>query len=135
MIENPMFIETISWIQPSWHRCSCSLDLMIHDDVILSVVQSKVKNISASGVSVISGPLILQMLVSSLKMDVLLIWPPVEFRWKICAKHVSFKRCLYICWFLEKKCEVVKWKMLLKLLEILIWFYKMRRDKKTNLFL
>jgi predicted dehydrogenase len=31
------------------------LDLMIHDiDVILSVVQSKVKNISASGVSVIS---------------------------------------------------------------------------------
>jgi hypothetical protein len=30
------------------------LDLMIHDIVILSVVQSKVKNISASGVSVIS---------------------------------------------------------------------------------
>jgi hypothetical protein len=44
---------------------------MIHDiDVILSVVQSKVKNISASGVSVISETLILQMLVSSLKMDV-----------------------------------------------------------------
>jgi hypothetical protein len=36
---------------------------MIHDiDAILSVVKSKVKNISASGVSVISDTQILQML-------------------------------------------------------------------------
>jgi predicted dehydrogenase len=56
MIENPMFIETHRLAEfNSWHRCSVVLDLMIHDiDVILSVVQSKVKNISASGVSVIS---------------------------------------------------------------------------------
>jgi predicted dehydrogenase len=52
MIENPMFIETHRLAEfNSWHRCSVVLDLMIHDiDVILSVVQSKVKNISASGV-------------------------------------------------------------------------------------
>jgi hypothetical protein len=39
------------------------LDLMIHDiDAILSVVKSKVKNISASGVSVISDTPDMQML-------------------------------------------------------------------------
>jgi hypothetical protein len=75
MIENPMFIEThrLAEFNPRG-TVPVVLDLMIHDiDVILSVVQSKVKNISASGVSVISETLILQMLVSSLKMDVLLI--------------------------------------------------------------
>jgi hypothetical protein len=75
MIENPMFIEThrLAEFNPRG-TVPVVLDLMIHDiDVILSVVQSKVKNISASGVSVISERLlILQMLVSS-KMDVLLI--------------------------------------------------------------
>jgi predicted dehydrogenase len=76
MIENPMFIEThrLAEFNPRGTDVPVVLDLMIHDiDVILSVVQSKVKNISASGVSVISETLILQMLVSSLKMDVLLI--------------------------------------------------------------
>jgi predicted dehydrogenase len=56
MIENPMFIEThrLAEFNPRGTDVPV-LDLMIHDiDVILSVVQSKVKNISASGVSVIS---------------------------------------------------------------------------------
>jgi predicted dehydrogenase len=57
MIENPMFIEThrLAEFNPRGTDVPVVLDLMIHDiDVILSVVQSKVKNISASGVSVIS---------------------------------------------------------------------------------
>jgi hypothetical protein len=74
----------------------------------------------------------LQMLVSSLKMDVLLIWPPVEFRWKYMQNTFLSKDAYISVDFLEKKCEVVKWKMLLKLLEILIWFYKMRKDKKNK---
>jgi predicted dehydrogenase len=57
MIENPMFIEAhrLAEFNPRGTDVPVVLDLMIHDiDAILSVVKSKVKNISASGVSVIS---------------------------------------------------------------------------------
>jgi predicted dehydrogenase len=56
-IENPMFIEThrLAEFNPRGTDVSVVLDLMIHDiDAILSVVKSPVKNISSSGVSVIS---------------------------------------------------------------------------------
>ena len=57
MINAPMFIEThrLAEFNPRGTDVPVVLDLMIHDiDIILSVVDSKVKNISASGVSVIS---------------------------------------------------------------------------------
>ena len=57
MIENPMFIEAhrLAEFNPRGTDVPVVLDLMIHDiDAILSVVQSKVKHVSASGVSVIS---------------------------------------------------------------------------------
>ncbi len=53
----PMFIEThrLAQFNPRGTDVPVVLDLMIHDiDAILSVVQSEVKNISASGVSVVS---------------------------------------------------------------------------------
>lgn len=56
-IENPMFIEShrLAEFNPRGTDVSVVLDLMIHDiDIILSVVDSKVKNVSASGVSVLS---------------------------------------------------------------------------------
>ncbi|HAG15635.1 MAG TPA: oxidoreductase [Bacteroidales bacterium] len=56
-LENPMFIEThrLAQFNPRGTDVPVVLDLMIHDiDIILSVVQSKVKKISASGVSVVS---------------------------------------------------------------------------------
>lgn len=56
-IENPMFIEThrLAEFNPRGTDVPVVLDLMIHDiDVILSVVKSKVKDVHASGVSVIS---------------------------------------------------------------------------------
>jgi predicted dehydrogenase len=52
-----MFIEThrLSQFNPRGTDVPVVLDLMIHDlDIILSVVQSNVKKISASGVSVVS---------------------------------------------------------------------------------
>lgn len=55
--DSPMFIEThrLAEFNPRGTDVSVVLDLMIHDiDAILSVVKSKVKNVSASGVSVIS---------------------------------------------------------------------------------
>ena len=56
-IQNPMFIEThrLAEFNPRGTDVPVVLDLMIHDiDIILSVVNSKVKTISASGISVIS---------------------------------------------------------------------------------
>ena len=57
MIGNPMFIEShrLSEFNPRGTDVSVVLDLMIHDiDIILSLTSSEVKNISSSGVSVIS---------------------------------------------------------------------------------
>ena len=57
-IETPMFIEThrLAEFNPRGTDVPVVLDLMIHDiDVILSVVKSEVKQINASGVSVISS--------------------------------------------------------------------------------
>jgi predicted dehydrogenase len=56
-IKSPMFIEghRLAEFNPRGTDVSVVMDLMIHDiDVILSMVQSPVKNISASGVAVIS---------------------------------------------------------------------------------
>lgn len=56
-IKDPMFIEAhrLAEFNPRGTDVPVVLDLMIHDiDIILSVVDSKVRNISASGVSVIS---------------------------------------------------------------------------------
>lgn len=55
--KNPMFIEThrLAQFNPRGTDVPVVLDLMIHDlDIILSVVKSNVKRISASGVSVVS---------------------------------------------------------------------------------
>lgn len=56
-INNPMFIEThrLAEFNPRGTDVPVVLDLMIHDiDIILSCVNSKVKNVHASGISVIS---------------------------------------------------------------------------------
>jgi predicted dehydrogenase len=54
---NPMFIEVhrLAQFSPRGTEVSVILDLMIHDiDIILSIVKSDVKNISASGVGVMT---------------------------------------------------------------------------------
>lgn len=56
-INHPMFIEThrLAEFNPRGTDVPVVLDLMIHDiDIILSVVQSTVKNVHGSGISVIS---------------------------------------------------------------------------------
>ncbi|MFT5184250.1 MAG: putative dehydrogenase, partial [Flavobacteriales bacterium] len=55
--EDPRFIEThrLAEFNPRGTDVSVVLDLMIHDiDIVLSVVKGNVKNISASGVAVVS---------------------------------------------------------------------------------
>lgn len=56
-VEMPMFIEThrLAQFNPRGTDVSVVLDLMIHDlDIVLSMVNSNIKKISASGVAVIS---------------------------------------------------------------------------------
>lgn len=56
-IDKPMFIEThrLAQFNPRGTDVPVILDLMIHDiDIVLSLVKSNIKNISASGVAVIS---------------------------------------------------------------------------------
>ncbi len=56
-ISNPMFIEThrLAQFNPRGTDVPVILDLMIHDiDIVLSLVKSNIKRISASGVAVIS---------------------------------------------------------------------------------
>ncbi len=56
-INNPMFIEThrLAQFNPRGTDVPVILDLMIHDiDIVLSVVNSNVKKISASGVQIVS---------------------------------------------------------------------------------
>jgi predicted dehydrogenase len=57
---HPMFIEThrLAQFNPRGTDVSVILDLMIHDiDIILSVVKSEIKRISASGVAIVSDTL------------------------------------------------------------------------------
>jgi len=56
-IQHPMFIEThrLAQFNPRGTDVSVILDLMIHDlDIVLSIVKSNVRRISASGVAVVS---------------------------------------------------------------------------------
>ncbi len=56
-IENPMFIEAhrLSQFNPRGTDVPVILDLMIHDlDIVLSIVKSEIRKVSASGVSVVS---------------------------------------------------------------------------------
>jgi len=56
-IKNPMFIEThrLAQFNPRGTDVPVVLDLMIHDlDIVLSVVKSNIRKISASGVAVVS---------------------------------------------------------------------------------
>ncbi len=113
-ITNPMFIEThrLAEFNPRGTDVPVVLDLMIHDiDIILSVVNSKVKQISASGVSVISDtPDIANARIEFVNGCVANLTAS-RISLKNMRKTRFFQKDAYISVdFLEKKCEVVKMK-------------------------
>ena len=113
-LDSPMFIEAhrLAEFNPRGTDVPVVLDLMIHDiDVILSVVKSKVKNVSASGVSVISEtPDIANARIEFVNGCVANITAS-RISLKNMRKTRFFQRDAYISVdFLEKKCEVVKMK-------------------------
>ncbi|GAB2776369.1 Gfo/Idh/MocA family protein [Salinimicrobium soli] len=113
-IDNPMFIEShrLAEFNPRGTDVPVVLDLMIHDiDAILSVVKSEVKNISASGVSVISDTPDIANARIEFENGCVANLTASRISLKNMRKSRFFQRDAYISVdFLEKRCEVVKMK-------------------------
>ncbi|WP_298903918.1 Gfo/Idh/MocA family oxidoreductase [uncultured Psychroserpens sp.] len=113
-VNNPMFIEThrLAEFNPRGTDVPVVLDLMIHDiDIILSVVRSKVKNVSASGVSVISDTPDIANARIEFENGCVANLTASRISLKNMRKTRFFQKDAYISVdFLEKKCEVVKMK-------------------------
>ncbi|WP_159802053.1 Gfo/Idh/MocA family protein [Flavobacterium sp. MK4S-17] len=113
-INNPMFIEThrLAEFNPRGTDVPVVLDLMIHDiDVILSVVKSKVKNINASGVSVISETPDIANARIEFENGCVANLTSSRISLKNMRKTRFFQKDAYISVdFLDKACEVVKMK-------------------------
>lgn len=113
-IGQPMFIEAhrLAEFNPRGTDVPVVLDLMIHDiDVILSVVKSKVKNVSASGVSVISETPDIANARIQFENGCVANLTASRISLKNMRKARFFQRDAYISVdFLERKCEVVKMK-------------------------
>ena len=113
-IHNPMFIEThrLAEFNPRGTDVPVVLDLMIHDiDIVLSVVNSKVKNINASGVAVISNSPDIANARIEFENGCVANLTASRISLKNMRKSRFFQRDAYISVdFLEKKVEVVKMK-------------------------
>ena len=113
-IENPMFIEChrLAEFNPRGTDVPVVLDLMIHDiDIILSVVNSPVKHISASGVSVVSDTPDIANARIEFKNGCVANLTASRISLKNMRKTRFFQKDAYISVdFLEKNCEVVKMK-------------------------
>ena len=113
-INSPMFIEThrLAEFNPRGTDVPVVLDLMIHDiDIILSVVNSPVKNINASGVCVISETPDIANARIEFENGCVANLTASRISLKNMRKSRFFQKDAYISIdFLEKKCEVVKMK-------------------------
>jgi predicted dehydrogenase len=113
-INDPMFIEThrLAEFNPRGTDVPVVLDLMIHDiDIILSVVDSKVKNINASGVSVISETPDIANARIEFQNGCVANLTASRISLKNMRKTRFFQKDAYVSVdFLEKKSEVVKMK-------------------------
>ncbi len=113
-IQEPMFIEThrLAEFNPRGTDVPVVLDLMIHDiDAILSVVKSEVKQINASGVSVISQSPDIANARLEFENGCVANLTASRISLKNMRKSRFFQKDAYISVdFLEKKVEVVKMK-------------------------
>ena len=113
-IRQPMFIEAhrLAEFNPRGTDVPVVLDLMIHDiDAILSVVDSEVKQINASGVAVISNSPDIANARIEFENGCVANLTASRISLKNMRKSRFFQRDAYISVdFLEKKVEVVKMK-------------------------
>lgn len=114
MLERPMFIEAhrLAEFNPRGTDVPVVLDLMIHDiDIILSVVKSEVRDIQASGVSVISRSPDIANARIAFENGCVANLTASRISLKNMRKSRFFQRDAYISVdFLERKVEVVRMK-------------------------
>jgi predicted dehydrogenase len=111
---HPMFIEVhrLAQFNPRGTEVSVILDLMIHDiDVILSIVKSEVKNISANGVAVMTDTPDIANVRIEFNNGCVANLTSSRISMKKMRKIRLFQKDAYIgIDFLEKKTEVIKLK-------------------------
>ena len=111
---NPMFIELhrLAQFNPRGTEVSVIMDLMIHDiDIILSLVKSDVKNISASGVAVITDTPDIANVRIEFNNGCVANLTSSRISMKKMRKMRLFQKDAYIgVDFLEKKTEIIKLK-------------------------
>lgn len=111
---NPMFIEVhrLAQFNPRGTEVSVILDLMIHDiDIILSIVKSDVKSISASGVAVITETPDIANVRIEFHNGCVANLTSSRFAMKKMRKMRLFQKDAYIgIDFLNKKTEIIKLK-------------------------
>jgi predicted dehydrogenase len=114
VIDNPMFIEChrLAEFNPRGTDVPVVLDLMIHDiDIILSVVDSEIKDIRSSGISVISETPDIANARIEFKNGCIANLTASRISLKNMRKSRFFQKDAYISVdFLDKKSEVVKMK-------------------------
>lgn len=113
-ITNPMFIEShrLAEFNPRGTDVPVVLDLMIHDiDILLSIIRSKVKSVSASGVSIISTTPDIANARIEFENGCVANLTASRISLKKMRKTRFFQKDAYISVdFLDKKVEVVKMK-------------------------
>ncbi len=111
---NPMFIEVhrLAQFNPRGTEVSVILDLMIHDiDIVLSIVKSEVKNISASGVAVMTETPDIANVRIEFNNGCVANLTSSRISMKKMRKMRLFQKDAYIAVdFLDKKAEVIKLK-------------------------
>ncbi len=111
---NPMFIEVhrLAQFNPRGTEVSVILDLMIHDiDIILSLVQSDVRNIYASGVAVMTDTPDIANVRIEFNNGAVANLTSSRISMKRMRKMRLFQKDAYIgIDFLEKKTEIIKLK-------------------------
>jgi len=111
---SPMFIEVhrLAQFNPRGTEVSVILDLMIHDiDIVLSIVKSDVKNISASGVGVITETPDIANVRIEFHNGCVANLTSSRFSMKKMRKMRIFQKDAYIgIDFLNKKTEIIKLK-------------------------
>lgn len=113
-IKEPMFIEThrLAQFNPRGTDVPVILDLMIHDiDIILSVVKSGIRKISASGVPVVSDTPDIANARLEFENGCVANLTASRISMKNMRKTRMFQRDAYIAIdFLEKECEIIRLK-------------------------
>ncbi len=113
-IENPMFLEIhrLAEFNPRGTDVPVVLDLMIHDlDIVLSIVKSKVKEIQASGVAVVSKTPDIANARIEFENGCVANVTTSRISMKNMRKSRIFQKDAYISVdFLEKKAEIIRMK-------------------------